>query len=404
MAALALLIAAAVPAWGQNYSVQVIPTPGPGAAASAVNDLGWVVGSYGTPDGDSRGFVWDGATCQTLAPLPGDAISVALSINTFGHIVGYSEHSSGIPRAVIWARTTQGVWAVSALGTLADAAWSVANKINSRGDIAGVAALTSGQVHAFLRTYTGGVTDLSTMGQLSSTGETEATGLNSVGKTVGTFRANTFSNDQSVMFGAPAVDITPTSYVASARPFDINMSNVVVGSFADISAGTGFVAGQYTSSGGWTAYGHLPGMTESIAFDNNDAGVAVGVSRRRVPSVSHAFVWINNQMVDLNGVAPGAPGVITEAVGINNSGLIAANGAVYNGSVALLLVPGAFCNTADFDRDGDSATDLDIEAFFACLAGACCPTCESTDINIDGDAATDADIEAFFRILAGGRC
>ncbi len=62
------------------------------------------------------------------------------------------------------------------------------------------------------------------------------------------------------------------------------------------------------------------------------------------------------------------------------------------------------CYTADFDGDGDTGTDADIEAFFACLAGQCCPACASADFNGDGDTGTDADIESFFRILAGGPC
>jgi hypothetical protein len=64
------------------------------------------------------------------------------------------------------------------------------------------------------------------------------------------------------------------------------------------------------------------------------------------------------------------------------------------------------CGSADFNCDGDTATDADIEAFFACLAGTCPPPpCTSTaDFNGDGDSATDADIEAFFRVLAGGTC
>jgi hypothetical protein len=67
-------------------------------------------------------------------------------------------------------------------------------------------------------------------------------------------------------------------------------------------------------------------------------------------------------------------------------------------SVSLLV------NSADFDGDGDTGTDADIEAFFACLAGACCPACGSADFDADGDVGTDADIEAFFRVLAGGAC
>jgi hypothetical protein len=64
------------------------------------------------------------------------------------------------------------------------------------------------------------------------------------------------------------------------------------------------------------------------------------------------------------------------------------------------------CGTADFDGDGDTGTDADIEAFFACLAGNCCATCYSggADFDADGDTGTDADIESFFRVLAGGPC
>ncbi|HYE62641.1 MAG TPA: hypothetical protein VD997_11655 [Phycisphaerales bacterium] len=60
--------------------------------------------------------------------------------------------------------------------------------------------------------------------------------------------------------------------------------------------------------------------------------------------------------------------------------------------------------SADFNRDGDTGTDQDIEAFFACIGGQCCPTCATADFNGDGDTATDQDIEAFFRVLGGGGC
>ncbi|HYE63265.1 MAG TPA: zinc-dependent metalloprotease family protein [Phycisphaerales bacterium] len=61
--------------------------------------------------------------------------------------------------------------------------------------------------------------------------------------------------------------------------------------------------------------------------------------------------------------------------------------------------------SADYNRDGDTGTDQDIEAFFACLGGHCCATCpQSADFNGDGDIGTDQDIESFFRVLGGGAC
>jgi hypothetical protein len=67
---------------------------------------------------------------------------------------------------------------------------------------------------------------------------------------------------------------------------------------------------------------------------------------------------------------------------------------------------GHFCGTANFNCDGDSGTDADIEAFFSCLSGNCppLPCVESANFNGDDDTGTDSDIEAFFRVLAGGNC
>jgi hypothetical protein len=74
--------------------------------------------------------------------------------------------------------------------------------------------------------------------------------------------------------------------------------------------------------------------------------------------------------------------------------------------IITVTAPGGGCGTSDYNGDGDFGTDADIEAFFACLAGDCCPTCFSggSDFNGDGDFGTDADIESFFRVLAGGNC
>jgi hypothetical protein len=64
------------------------------------------------------------------------------------------------------------------------------------------------------------------------------------------------------------------------------------------------------------------------------------------------------------------------------------------------------CGTADYNCDGDTGTDADIESFFRCLSGDCSQTCYpgGSDFNRDGDTGTDADIESFFRVLAGGAC
>jgi hypothetical protein len=98
------------------------------------------------------------------------------------------------------------------------------------------------------------------------------------------------------------------------------------------------------------------------------------------------------------------------ALGNSVYGCFAGRGSVTNSIIDTtnLIVPFVFstvaCGSADFNGDGDTGTDADIEAFFACLGGTCCAACGSADFNGDGDVGTDADIEAFFRVLAGGSC
>jgi hypothetical protein len=97
-----------------------------------------------------------------------------------------------------------------------------------------------------------------------------------------------------------------------------------------------------------------------------------------------------------------------QSVWISGGTLYVAGYGYRNGIYQALLwsrpLPPSNCGSADFNHDGDSGTDADIEAFFACVAGSCCAACGTADFNGDGDVATDADIESFFRVLAGGPC
>jgi hypothetical protein len=108
------------------------------------------------------------------------------------------------------------------------------------------------------------------------------------------------------------------------------------------------------------------------------------------------------------GTSSSASLTLRGTIGQHDAGVPMVSGeiSVTGGFWPAAVPPTVTCGIADFDGDGDSATDFDIEAFFACLAGNCCATCfvHGADFNVDGDSATDADIEAFFRVLAGGSC
>ncbi len=133
-------------------------------------------------------------------------------------------------------------------------------------------------------------------------------------------------------------------------------------------------------------------------------------------SIGATYIWRRNGAIVSNGAGPGGStisGATTASLTI--SSLSAANAGNYqvfisnscgsaSSSIATLTVTPPPCGSADFNGDGDIGTDADIEAFFACLGGACCRTCGTADFNGDGDVGTDADIEAFFRVLSGGAC
>jgi hypothetical protein len=113
-------------------------------------------------------------------------------------------------------------------------------------------------------------------------------------------------------------------------------------------------------------------------------------------------------MLDLNEYLPSL-GIditgwrLTNAYGVSGDGrTIVGEGSHFWTEAWMATLPP--CGSGDFNHDGDVGTDLDIEAFFACLGGSCCSVCGSTDFNGDGDYGTDADIEAFFRVLSGGSC
>jgi len=151
-----------------------------------------------------------------------------------------------------------------------------------------------------------------------------------------------------------------------------------------------------------------------------------GVAKYSDPSngsqTFQAILYEGSNSVELRyrGMSPdagggGGPGGGDYTIGVENQGRTAAvtilGSDIGSGNTARMLtfVPascGPSCDSADFNCDGDTGTDADIEAFFRCIAGTCpqAPCTNSADFNHDGDTGTDADIESFFRVLAGSPC
>jgi probable HAF family extracellular repeat protein len=137
------------------------PLPGLGPARSniayAINDRGQIVGQSRSPDGTTRlAVLWQNREITNLNTLPGDFGVIATGINNRGQVVGSTNDSAfNWTHAFIWQ---DGV--MTDLNTLFPADSNLfatmANTINERGQISGMATVLSGphagDIHAFLAT------------------------------------------------------------------------------------------------------------------------------------------------------------------------------------------------------------------------------------------------------------
>jgi probable HAF family extracellular repeat protein len=138
-----------------------IPLPDLGIARSniayGINAQGQIVGQSRSPDGTRRlAALWQNGTITNLGTLPGDFAALATGINNRGQVVG-STLDSGFnwSHGFIWQ---DGL--MTDLNTLFPADSNLfatmANKINERGQISGMATVLSGphagDIHAFLAT------------------------------------------------------------------------------------------------------------------------------------------------------------------------------------------------------------------------------------------------------------
>jgi trimeric autotransporter adhesin len=158
----------------------------------------------------------------------------------------------------------------------------------------------------------------------------------------------------------------------------------------------------------WTAVGQNPtGRVWSLEVFDDGSGEKLYAGGTPL-ALGRIFRLEGNTWVTVDG---GADAQVVKLMKHNNTLYMGGSFANVNGQTANRIIArtsclAPACGTSDFNGDGDFGTDADIEAFFACLAGSCCPTCFSggSDFNMDGDVGTDADIESFFRVLAGGNC
>lgn len=141
----------------ENGAASALPDFGTGAIAQGINDQGQIVGIVGSADGTTEyAALWQNGALTNLGTLPGDFAAIGSGINNRGQVVGSTLDSNfSWSHGFIWQN---GV--MTDLNSLFPASSNLyatmANKINERGQISGMAIVLSGpdagNIHAFLAT------------------------------------------------------------------------------------------------------------------------------------------------------------------------------------------------------------------------------------------------------------
>lgn len=158
-------------AWIDNaghFTIVNNTTGEPECIASAINDLGQLVGrvDYGS-NLSATPFFYSGGT-MTLLPTPSGTVGTALGINDSGQIAGYTlNETTGAYRAFLDTDGT--MYDLNSLATNSNLTLNYAYGINASGEIVGYGTNTSGFSQAFV--YNNGVvTDIGTLGGDNSFG------------------------------------------------------------------------------------------------------------------------------------------------------------------------------------------------------------------------------------------
>ena len=200
------------------------------------------------------------------------------------------------------------------LGTLAGSSgatfYSQADDINEAGQVVGWSLNLDDAPHAFLRSASGSMRDLGTLGGRRS----EATAINERGRVVGFAHKSLAGSppDHAFLWDGAMKDLG-TLGGAESRAYGINASDRIVG-WADNATGTSraLIRGPV---GGMVDLGTLGGAS-SGASDINDAGQVAGGAATASGQL-HAFRWDSvGGMLDLGTLG----GSYSDAMAVNVSG------------------------------------------------------------------------------------
>jgi hypothetical protein len=339
MASLQPAMAANPPAPGSYWNaVEIAPANGFGnqLVPHALNDAGWVVGSFNDAGGD-RGFIWSGGSGQVPQRLPlsdawgirpdgtvlGAALGSSLRREGFTSLTGREYAVQVAPNGAITVLTPTNLTTNNAGQT-----FGMAFAANAAGTVVGVSTDAAGQYGAAIWSNGSGPSfiDISTGSRPGGfLGGRSSLAINDAGTVVGgTHQLQTWSA------ALGRTDLGGLATAISTSGADINNAGRIVGtsSFSD-GLSKGFVYRPDTA--GFTVLSGLGGQGtgSSAAWALNERGDVVGLSGVVGLVDSRATWWKpGGEVVDLNGLNfTNLSGVrLQTAIDINNRGQILVSG------------------------------------------------------------------------------
>lgn len=313
-----LLIAGGSPTWAANIYVAVDLGLLPGydyESANGLNNSGQVVGTAYDIGGNEEAFLYSSGTGMVgLGFLPGESGSAAAGINNNGEVVGTVEGPGD--QAFLYTSLT-GMVALG-LGSTS----SVGIGLDDNGQVVGEADSPSQQ--AALYEFSTGWNNLDSRPGDSSV----AFAINDSGQIVG-WVIPPGSQFYPFLYTSATgmINLGTLPGYTGGEALDINNTGQIVGAVLDSSSTGNPQAFLYSSSTGMIGLGFLPGSDSTLAHSINDNGQVVGTATYYTDE-GRAFVYADGVMTDLNYLTVGLSSGVTlfEALGINDSGQIIANG------------------------------------------------------------------------------